>query len=279
DLIAVDRVIVRNEEHAGPLGSVDDRLERGRADCIDQDHVVASVDEVINCPYLRRNIGTGTDDFQFFNQRFDLRILGVGLEAFDHLDAPGITDVTVGQGNPVRRFLGFKLQHFCLRGKRFETIGGGSIRGLDRSAELSQSDNADHGSDRNSLVHNIWGLTGGIKRREPRRLPASAKNAKRLLTPTQGGKRRAACWGKKSIHSMARLCDGNPVMNSVVLEEQRAEFKAINPSTGEIVKTYEGHTQQEVNAILQTVSEAFGQWRWTDFETRADLMRQAAKVL
>jgi succinate-semialdehyde dehydrogenase/glutarate-semialdehyde dehydrogenase len=78
---------------------------------------------------------------------------------------------------------------------------------------------------------------------------------------------------------MARLCDGNPVMNSVVLEEQRAEFKAINPSTGEIVKTYEGHTQQEVNAILQTVSEAFGQWRWTDFETRADLMRQAAKVL
>jgi len=66
-------------------------------------------------------------------------------------------------------------------------------------------------------------------------------------------------------------------MNSVVLEEQRAEFKAINPSTGEIVKTYEGHTQQEVNAILQTASEAFGQWRWTDFETRADLMRQAPR--
>src|SRR5437660_5218173 len=78
---------------------------------------------------------------------------------------------------------------------------------------------------------------------------------------------------------MARLCDGNPVMNSVVLEEPRAEFKAINPSTGEIVKTYEGHTQRGVEAILQTVSAAFGEWRRIDFETRADLMRKAAKVL
>jgi hypothetical protein len=51
---------------------------------------------------------------------------------------------------------------------------------------------------------------------------------------------------KKSIRSMARPCNRKSVMNSVVLGEQRAEFKAVNPSTGEIVKTYQGHTQQEV---------------------------------
>jgi succinate-semialdehyde dehydrogenase/glutarate-semialdehyde dehydrogenase len=68
-------------------------------------------------------------------------------------------------------------------------------------------------------------------------------------------------------------------MNSVVLEEQRAEFKAINPSTGELVKTYEGHTQREVDAILQTVGSAYPQWRRADFETRAELTRQAGNVL
>jgi succinate-semialdehyde dehydrogenase / glutarate-semialdehyde dehydrogenase len=68
-------------------------------------------------------------------------------------------------------------------------------------------------------------------------------------------------------------------MNSTVWKAQRAEFKAINPSTGELVKAYQGHSQQEVDTILQAVSSAYGPWRSTDFETRANLMRQAAKVL
>jgi hypothetical protein len=42
---------------------------------------------------------------------------------------------------------------------------------------------------------------------------------------------------------------------------QRAEFRAINPSTGELVKPYQGHSQQEVDAILQTVSSTYRPWR------------------
>src|ERR1700737_3770069 len=55
NLIAVDRVIVGNEKHAGSLGSFDDRLGCGRADGICQDHIITSVDEVIKCPALRSN--------------------------------------------------------------------------------------------------------------------------------------------------------------------------------------------------------------------------------
>ena len=68
-------------------------------------------------------------------------------------------------------------------------------------------------------------------------------------------------------------------MNSVAWKAQRAEFRAINPRTGELVRAYQGHSQQEVDAILQTVSSAYRPWRSTDFETRANLMRHAAKVL
>src|SRR5260370_32856349 len=68
-------------------------------------------------------------------------------------------------------------------------------------------------------------------------------------------------------------------MNSTVWKAQRAEFRVINPSTGELVRAYQGHSQQEVDAILQAVSSAYRPWRSTDFETRADLMRHAAKVL
>src|SRR5258708_19820463 len=68
-------------------------------------------------------------------------------------------------------------------------------------------------------------------------------------------------------------------MNSTDWKAQRAEFRVINPSTGELVKAYQGHSQQEVDAILQTVSSAYRPWRSTDFETRANLMRHAAEVL
>ncbi|HYZ72800.1 MAG TPA: aldehyde dehydrogenase family protein, partial [Chthoniobacterales bacterium] len=68
-------------------------------------------------------------------------------------------------------------------------------------------------------------------------------------------------------------------MNSEVWKAQRAEFRAINPSTGEVVRAYQGHDQQEVDAILQTVRSAYRSWRSTDFETRANLMRHAAEVL
>jgi hypothetical protein len=37
--------------------------------------------------------------------------------------------------------------------------------------------------------------------------------------------------------------------SATVSKAQRAEFRAINPSTGELVKAYQGHSRQEVDAI------------------------------
>ncbi len=68
-------------------------------------------------------------------------------------------------------------------------------------------------------------------------------------------------------------------MNTTLSGKERAEFKAINPSTGKLIKAYQGHSPQEVDSILQTAHHAFEPWRRTDFATRAGLMRRAAEVL
>jgi succinate-semialdehyde dehydrogenase / glutarate-semialdehyde dehydrogenase len=75
------------------------------------------------------------------------------------------------------------------------------------------------------------------------------------------------------------MCDRRIVMSTPLGESGRAEFKAINPSTGELAKIYPGHTAAEVDEIIQSVQDAFWKWRRTDFETRAGLMRRAADVL
>jgi succinate-semialdehyde dehydrogenase/glutarate-semialdehyde dehydrogenase len=54
---------------------------------------------------------------------------------------------------------------------------------------------------------------------------------------------------------------------------------AINPANGETLATYEEMTASEVQGVVGKVHEAFLGWRLTSFDSRAALMRQAAKVL
>lgn len=56
-------------------------------------------------------------------------------------------------------------------------------------------------------------------------------------------------------------------------------MKAINPSTGELIKDYTEHTAEQVADILVQVDAEYKKWRQTDFAHRSKLMHTAAQVL
>jgi succinate-semialdehyde dehydrogenase/glutarate-semialdehyde dehydrogenase len=53
----------------------------------------------------------------------------------------------------------------------------------------------------------------------------------------------------------------------------------INPATGETVKTFDAHTDSEVEERLALADEAFGAWRTTSFSERAELVHRLGDVL
>ncbi|MBA7710474.1 Aldehyde dehydrogenase [subsurface metagenome] len=56
-------------------------------------------------------------------------------------------------------------------------------------------------------------------------------------------------------------------------------IEAVNPATGETIKTYREHTPAEILDILKGVDEAFHSWRKTGFAERSALLKNAAGVL
>jgi len=56
-------------------------------------------------------------------------------------------------------------------------------------------------------------------------------------------------------------------------------IESLNPATGQPIKAYDEMTPDEVTAAIEQVHEAFLDWRRTDFSTRAELMRGAARIL
>jgi succinate-semialdehyde dehydrogenase/glutarate-semialdehyde dehydrogenase len=56
-------------------------------------------------------------------------------------------------------------------------------------------------------------------------------------------------------------------------------LKAINPTNGETLATYDEMTAQEVRRIIGQVHEAFEGWRLTSIRSRGALMHEAAQVL
>jgi succinate-semialdehyde dehydrogenase/glutarate-semialdehyde dehydrogenase len=54
---------------------------------------------------------------------------------------------------------------------------------------------------------------------------------------------------------------------------------AINPATGQEIKTYPTLTPEEVNRAIREVDQAFQDWRHTSFEERRRLMNEAARIL
>jgi succinate-semialdehyde dehydrogenase / glutarate-semialdehyde dehydrogenase len=56
-------------------------------------------------------------------------------------------------------------------------------------------------------------------------------------------------------------------------------FATINPSTGRTLRTYEPHSEQEVEARLRRAEETFQRYRHTPLDERAGWMRRAAGLL
>ena len=56
-------------------------------------------------------------------------------------------------------------------------------------------------------------------------------------------------------------------------------MKSINPFTCKVIEDYKEHTSEEVNTIINQVDTAYHQWKLTDFELRANLMRNLQAIL
>jgi len=54
---------------------------------------------------------------------------------------------------------------------------------------------------------------------------------------------------------------------------------SVNPATGQVIKQYQEHTPQDVEAALQQADRAFQAWRRVPFPERAARMKAAAKIL
>jgi len=54
---------------------------------------------------------------------------------------------------------------------------------------------------------------------------------------------------------------------------------SMNPATGETIKEYQEMTQEEVRSVIEHNHQAFLGWQWTSYTERAQLIREAAKVL
>ena len=56
-------------------------------------------------------------------------------------------------------------------------------------------------------------------------------------------------------------------------------MQSVNPFTGEVIKNYQEYTSEEVTSIISQVDHAFQQWKLTNFEQRAKLMKNLQSLL
>src|SRR2546428_10553210 len=56
-------------------------------------------------------------------------------------------------------------------------------------------------------------------------------------------------------------------------------IQSINPATGDVLETFKETSGHELDRILAAAHAAFLEWRTAPFATRAERMREAARVL
>jgi succinate-semialdehyde dehydrogenase/glutarate-semialdehyde dehydrogenase len=62
-------------------------------------------------------------------------------------------------------------------------------------------------------------------------------------------------------------------------ESAMSEFKVINPTSGELVRVYQGHDDATVSRQIRATHQVWLDWRKTEFAPRAEKMRAAAALL
>src|SRR6202042_2317995 len=56
-------------------------------------------------------------------------------------------------------------------------------------------------------------------------------------------------------------------------------YRSVNPATGEVLKTFTEHTDQEMMDALATADKAFVSWSTRPIEERATIISRAAQIL
>ena len=62
-------------------------------------------------------------------------------------------------------------------------------------------------------------------------------------------------------------------------KELTVPYRSVNPATGEILKTFSEHTDQEMMDALATADKAFASWAARPTEERAKILSRAAQLL
>ena len=128
-ILRVEDVVEGDEDDAGFLGALDTGSEGGWILGVDDDRVIARVDEVVDRRDLCRHVLAGRDDLEFLQLGGDIGLRRIGLGGLDHLDAPGIGDIAIGQRDPVGTFFLRIFVEFRLCRPRHEAV-------LHRSSDL-----------------------------------------------------------------------------------------------------------------------------------------------
>jgi hypothetical protein len=101
-VFTVERIVERDQHDAGLLRAADRWPERGGILRVDDDRVVAGVDEIVDGRDLRRDVLAGRDDLEFLELGGHSRLRRIGLGRLDHLDTPGVRDIAVHERDAVR---------------------------------------------------------------------------------------------------------------------------------------------------------------------------------
>ena len=56
-------------------------------------------------------------------------------------------------------------------------------------------------------------------------------------------------------------------------------LRSVNPTTGNTLQSFVEMTEDEVNAIIESVHGAYNRWRETSFSFRAERMKEVAHLL
>ena len=92
---------------------------------VDDDGVIAGVDEIVDRRNLRRHVLAGGDDLEFLELGRDSRLRRISFGRLDHLNAPGVGDIAVRERNAERTFLGGVFEELGVGGPRREALGIG----------------------------------------------------------------------------------------------------------------------------------------------------------
>ena len=128
-LVGVEHVVERHNDDIALVGELYHAVKAVRRHGDGDNRVVTLIDKVLHRAKLGGNVGAGRDDLHFLDIFLDARLLGEGLGGLDHLNAPGVADKAVDDGDAVGTVFFLPLEELGLVIPGLETfrVGRGAI--------------------------------------------------------------------------------------------------------------------------------------------------------